>query len=111
MDPKQKQLFEAFLKVETIEECQNFFSDLCTPNEIQTLSDRWKVAQLLTQEIPYRVIYEKTGVSTATVTRVARSLEEGLGYRTQLNKMKKKGKNEREQPVKNCHSKVRSTSR
>lgn len=87
---KEKELFEAILKLENLEECQKFFTDLCTPAEIQAMSDRWNVAQLLTQNIPYRTIYERTGVSTATVTRVARSLEYGEGYRGVLQKIKRK---------------------
>jgi TrpR-related protein YerC/YecD len=90
--PKENELFEAMLKLESLQECQKFFSDLCTPSEIQSMSDRWKVVQLLSDGIPYRDIYKKTGVSTATVTRVARSLEYGEGYRLLLQRTKKKGK-------------------
>jgi TrpR-related protein YerC/YecD len=96
IDSKEKELFEAILKLESIEECQVFFSDLCTPAEIQSMSDRWKVVQLLIDEVPYRAIYERTGISTATVTRVARSLEYGEGYRVVLKKMKKKVKDSNE---------------
>src|SRR4051794_6856312 len=92
-DPKTKDLFEAILKLENVDECRKFFTDLCTPAELEALSDRWKVAGLLTEGIPYRGIYEKTGVSTATVTRVARSLEYGQGYRMLLNKTNKGAKN------------------
>lgn len=92
IDPKETELFEVILKLEKLEECQKFFTDLCTPAEIQAMSDRWKVAQLLIEGIPYRTIYEKTGVSTATVTRVARCLEYGEGYRVLLQKTKKKAK-------------------
>lgn len=87
---KEKDLFEAILKLNGLDESRKFFADLCTPSELQSLADRWRVAQLLSQEIPYRVIYEKTGVSTATVTRVARSLEYGEGYQLLLKKTKKK---------------------
>jgi TrpR-related protein YerC/YecD len=90
INPKEKALFEAILKLKNSEECQKFFTDLCTPAEIESLSDRWQVAQLLAEDLPYRTIYEKTGVSTATVTRVARSLEYGQGYRLILSKTAKK---------------------
>ncbi len=90
LDSKEKELFEAILKIENADECEKFFIDLCTPSELQAMSDRWKVAQLLTEGIPYRTIYEKTGVSTATVTRVSRSLEYGEGYRALLQKTKKR---------------------
>ena len=89
IDPKEKELFEVLLKLETLEDYQKFFADLCTPTEIQAMADRWKVAQLLHQDMPYREIYKKTGVSTATVTRVARCLVYGEGYRTLLERMKK----------------------
>lgn len=89
IDPKEKDLFEALLKLKSVEEAHKFFIDLCTPAEIQAMADRWGVAQLLNQEIPYREIYNKTGVSTATVTRVARSLVYGEGYRLVLERIKK----------------------
>ena len=73
----EKDLFEAILKLKDLDECSRFFIDLCTPAEIQAMTDRWRVARLLSRGIPYREIYEKTGVSTATVTRVARSLVRG----------------------------------
>lgn len=91
-EAKERVLYEALLKLESVEECQKLFADLCTPSEIESMSDRWLVAQLLTEGIPYRSIYEKTGVSTATVTRVARSLEYGEGYRLLLQRTKKEGK-------------------
>jgi TrpR-related protein YerC/YecD len=73
----EKDLFKAILKLKDLDECSRFFMDLCTPAEIQAMTDRWRVARLLSKGIPYREIYEKTGVSTATVTRVARSLMRG----------------------------------
>jgi len=85
---KERALFGAILKLETLDECVNFFTDLCTPGELLALADRWQVAQLLDEGMPYRAIYEKTGVSTATVTRVARCLEHGKGYRLLLSRMK-----------------------
>jgi TrpR-related protein YerC/YecD len=93
LDLKEKELFNAILKLEDLEELRKFFSDLCTPAELQAMSDRWRVAQLLNEGLPYRTIYEKTGVSTATVTRVARCLEYGEGYRLVLQKTRKKTKN------------------
>ena len=62
-----------------------FLEDLCTPAELRSMADRWRVAKLLDQGLSYRVINEKTGVSTATITRVARSLTYGTGgYRMVL---------------------------
>ncbi len=88
--PEQKALFEAILELKTPEDCQKFFSDLCTPNELEALADRWQVAQLIDRKVPYRDIYEQTGVSTATVTRVARALQHGEGgYRKILKTLNK----------------------
>jgi len=79
------ELFEALRSVGSIEEFRRFFDDLCTPAELRSMADRWRVAKLLDQGLSYRVINEKTGVSTATITRVARSLTYGTGgYRTVL---------------------------
>ncbi len=88
---KERSLFRALLSLESIEECERFLIDLCTPAEITALADRWWVARLVDREVPYRKIQEETGVSTATVTRVARALTYGEnGYRTVLDKDKKK---------------------
>ncbi|MCX6130111.1 MAG: YerC/YecD family TrpR-related protein [Proteobacteria bacterium] len=72
-------LFNAFQKLQNSGECARFFEDLCTPAELRSMADRWRVAQLLEQGLSYRLINEKTGVSTATITRVARSLSYGTG--------------------------------
>lgn len=91
LESKEKELFEAILKLENLDECFRFFSDLCTPSEIQSLTDRWRVARLLSQGVPYREIYEKTGVSTATVTRVARFLVRGEnGYQILIDRLEGK---------------------
>jgi TrpR-related protein YerC/YecD len=59
--------------------------DLCTPAELQALVDRWQVVELLLQDMPYRQINEKTGVSVTTVGRVARFLSSGFGgYKTAI---------------------------
>ena len=71
-------------------ELENVFRDLCSPNEWKSICDRWLVAQLLNQGISYRKIYELTGVSTATITRVARALSEGEGYSNLLKKNEQK---------------------
>lgn len=63
------------------EQVMAFLEDLCTPAEIEAMADRWRVVPLLVQGIPYRDIHERTGVSVTTVGRVARSLNEGRGYR------------------------------
>lgn len=87
---KRKELYEAFAELKTPAEFKNFLEDLCTPAEIDSMSDRLMVAKLLSRDIPYRTIHEKTGTSTATVTRVARALTYGEGYRFLLNRQSKK---------------------
>ena len=70
-------LFEAVLSLETKEECYNFFEDLCTVNELLSLSQRFDVATMLRDKKTYLEIAEKTGASTATISRVNRSLHYG----------------------------------
>jgi TrpR-related protein YerC/YecD len=74
-----RELCEALHGLTTPDEVRRFLLDLCTPAEMVAMADRWRVAKLLARGIPYRKIYERTGVSTATVTRVARSLDRGEG--------------------------------
>lgn len=70
-------LFRAILSLQTMEECYIFFEDVCTINEIQSLSQRFEVAKLLREKKTYLEIAEKTGASTATISRVNRSLNYG----------------------------------
>ena len=70
-------LFEAILHLESKEECYNFFEDLCTVNELLSLSQRFDVAAMLRSKKTYLEIAEKTGASTATISRVNRSLNYG----------------------------------
>lgn len=72
-------LAEAFAKIDDPAEMTAFLRDLCTPAELEALSDRWRVVPLLMQGIPYREIHERTGVSVTTVGRVARTIEYGDG--------------------------------
>ena len=70
-------LFNAIIKLETVDECFDFFEDLATINEILSLSQRFEVARMLRQQKTYLEIAEKTGASTATISRVNRSLNYG----------------------------------
>ena len=70
-------LFDAILTLENKEECYSFFEDLCTVNELLSLSQRFEVASMLRQKKTYLEIAEKTGASTATISRVNRSLNYG----------------------------------
>ena len=74
-------LFGAILSLETKDECYAFFEDLCTVNELLSLSQRFEVAKMLRDKKTYLEIAEKTGASTATISRVNRSLTYGSdGY-------------------------------
>ncbi|MCI8638933.1 MAG: TrpR YerC/YecD [Coprococcus sp.] len=70
-------LFDAVLNLQTREECYTFFEDICTINELQSLSQRLEVAKMLRNQKTYLEIAEKTGASTATISRVNRSLNYG----------------------------------
>ena len=67
-------LFDAILSLENKEECYRFFEDVCTVNELLSLSQRYEVARMLRAQKTYLDIAEKTGASTATISRVNRSL-------------------------------------
>lgn len=71
------QLFEAVLCLKNKEDCYSFFEDLCTVNELLSLSQRYEVASMLKEKRTYLEIAEKTGASTATISRVNRSLNYG----------------------------------
>ena len=74
-------LFKAILKLNTVDECYDFFEDLCTVTEIKALSQRIAVAKMLRQKMVYSDIVAATGASTATISRVNRSLQYGYnGY-------------------------------
>ncbi len=76
-------LFAAVVSLRSVDECRNFFKDLCTPAELQALVDRWQVVEYLEKDLPYRKIHDLTGVSVTTIGRVARFLADGFGgYRT-----------------------------
>lgn len=74
-------LFDAILTLENKDECYRFFEDLCTVNELMSLSQRFSVALMLKDKKTYLDIADKTGASTATISRVNRSLTYGCdGY-------------------------------
>ena len=70
-------LFDAILSLQNREECYTFFEDVCTVNELLSLSQRFEVAHMLREQKTYLDIAEKTGASTATISRVNRSLNYG----------------------------------
>lgn len=82
-------LFDAFLCLKDRNECYSFFEDLCTVNELLSLSQRFEVAAMLRSHKTYLEIAEKTGASTATISRVNRSLNYGNdGYELVFERMK-----------------------
>ena len=81
-------LFKAINSLADRGELQDFMRDLCTVQELETLAHRWQVAKLVDQGLPYLEIAQRTGTSTATVTRVAHWLRHGDdGYRVALDRM------------------------
>ena len=88
-------LFQAVLSLETPEECYRFFDDLCTVPELKSMSQRLAVAKMLSDKQVYSDIVAKTGASTATISRVNRSLNYGSdGYELVFSPLGKEGKQE-----------------
>lgn len=89
-DQSQTQLFEAILSLNSIEECHAFFQDLCTVAELRAMAQRLEVAQMLDAGMIYNDILDRTGASSATISRVNRALQYGAdGYKTILPRIKK----------------------
>jgi len=87
-DPNSN-LYRAMLQLRTVEECYAFFEDLCTVAELQAMEQRFEVAALLNDGLIYNDILEKTGVSSATISRVNRCLNYGNdSYRILLARLK-----------------------
>lgn len=87
-DEATQRLFRAFLSLQNEQECKAFFSDLCTISELKSMSQRLAVAVLLRKNRTYTEITEKTGVSAATISRVARALDYGEdGYNLILDRL------------------------
>ena len=84
-------LFEAILTLRDADECYAFFEDVCTVNELLSLSQRYEVAKMLREKRTYLDIAERTGASTATISRVNRALNYGNdGYDMVINRLKEK---------------------
>ena len=91
VNPLTTQLFEAILLLENVDECYEFFEDLCTVNELHDMSQRLQVAKMLHEKEKYEQIEDITGASTATISRVKRCLTFGAdGYATILQRMKER---------------------
>ena len=77
--PRNEEMYKAILTLNTVEELMKFFDDLCTVSELQAMEQRYQVAQYLDAGLIYNEILEKTGASSATISRVNRSLQYGTG--------------------------------
>ncbi len=87
-DENLDRLFEGILKLETLDECYDFFEDLCTIPELREMSRRMMAAKMLRENRVYSEIAELTGLSTATISRVNRSLKYGNdGYLTVFSRL------------------------
>lgn len=84
-DKKLDELFEIILGLKTVDECYNFFEDLCTIPELLAMEQRFQVAKMLSEGHVYSVIVKETGASTATISRVNKCLHYGMdGYKKAL---------------------------
>ena len=80
-------LLRTVLRLESLDEAERFFRDLCTLSELEAMAHRWQVAKLVDQGLPYHEVSRRTGASTTTVTRVAHWLRHGEGgYRLALDR-------------------------
>jgi len=95
----EDELYEALALIKTSEEAALFLQDLCTPTELQSLADRWRVVAEIKSNKSYRQIYQETGVSVATIGRVARSLLLGKGGYQLIFKRIQKKKNNSKKPM------------
>lgn len=90
-DKNLDDLFSAILCLETMDECYNFFEDLCTVLELKSISQRLQVAKMLSEHHVYSDIVNATGASTATISRVNRTLNYGSdGYKIIFERLKEK---------------------
>ena len=89
--PRNPKMYEAILSLSNIEECMAFFDDLCTVTELMALEQRYQVAACLNEGMIYNDILAETGASSATISRVNRSLQYGKGgYNIVFEKLKEK---------------------
>ncbi len=77
--PRNEAMYRAILKLETVEECMKFFEDLCSMTELMAIEQRYQVARCLYDGMIYNEILAETGASSATISRVNRSLQAGSG--------------------------------
>ena len=89
--PRNDDLYKAVMELRTLDECKRFFDDLCSISELRAMEQRFQVAELLHRGMIYNDILEKTGASSATISRVNRSLRYGNdGYTILFRRMEEK---------------------
>ncbi len=89
--PEVEQLLKGIASLKNVEECLAFFEDLCTINELMSLGQRFEVASMLRENRTYNEVSEKTGASTATISRVNRCLNYGKdGYDLVIKRLEEK---------------------
>ena len=87
--PRNEKMYEAILSLQSVDECMRFFDDLCTVTELMAMEQRFQVAICLNQGMIYNDIHAETGASSATISRVNRSLQYGKdGYAIVFDRMK-----------------------
>ena len=89
--PRNDKMYEAILSLRSVEECKKFFDDLCSISELMAMEQRFQVASCLDEGMIYNDILAETGASSATISRVNRSLQYGRGgYEIAFSRMKEK---------------------
>lgn len=89
LDDHTIDLFKTIMRLETVEECEAFFKDLCTIKEVQAMSQRLHAARLIDEGKTFTQIEELTGISSTTLSRVSQAYKYGEGYKKTLEKIKK----------------------
>lgn len=90
--PRNTDMYKAILTLRSVEECMDFFDDLCTVTEIQAMEQRYQVAVCLSKDMKYNDILAETGASSATISRVNRSLKYGKdGYKVVFDRLENAG--------------------
>jgi TrpR-related protein YerC/YecD len=99
-DQNTKNLFRAILSLKDEKEAQKFFRDLLTESEIKEFANRWKVAQMLDKKVRYEIIAKETGMSSTTIARINKWVQNGMGgYKLMLKRLKNKSKSHHSTPL------------
>ena len=92
---KREDLYKAILKLQDLKQCMDFFEDVCSPNELQSMEQRFEVAKMLHEDKVYAEIMEKTKASTSTISRVKRVFSYGTGCLEEILDQMKENKQEK----------------